>query len=87
MFVSGKKIVKFKAADSQIVPYLLCLENISKDFNSTNSEKTELFRYVYHFSVNYRAIANDKIQDIHAYLMKKKKRYYKMFKFIKKYWQ
>ena len=39
--------------------------------------------YVYDFSVDYKAIANDKIHDIHRYLMKKTM-LYKMFRVIKK---
>ena len=54
LFVSGTEICKFKAKDSEIVPYPLCLGNISKDF-----------------SVDKVAIANDKILDIHKYLIKK----------------
>ena len=30
LFVNGTEIHKFKAKDSEIVPYLLCLGNISK---------------------------------------------------------
>ena len=37
LFVNGRQIIKFKAADSEIVPYPFCLENISKDFSSTNA--------------------------------------------------
>ena len=33
--------------------------------------KTGLLGYVYDFIVDYWAIANDKILDIHKYLMKK----------------
>ena len=75
LFVQGKEIVKFKSKDSEIVPYPLCLGNISKDFDLTNTQKTGLFGYVYEFSVDYRAISNDKIHDIHRYLMKKKQYY------------
>ena len=32
LFVNGKEIHKFKAKDSEIVPYLSCLEGPSKDF-------------------------------------------------------
>ena len=32
LFVNGQEIVDFKAKDSEIVPYLLCLGNVSKDF-------------------------------------------------------
>ena len=69
LFVNGRQIVKFKAKDSEIVPCPLCLANISKDFSSSNA--TGLYEDVYNFSVDYKAIANDKIQDIHRYFMKK----------------
>ena len=71
LFVNGKEIVNFKAKDSEIVPYPLCLGNISKDFDRRYMEITGLTGYVYDFSVDYRAISNDKILDIHKYLVKK----------------
>ena len=85
LFVKGKEIVNFKAKDSEIVPNPLCLRGISKDFRSLNV--TGLYGYVYDFSAHYRAITNDKIHDIHRYLMKKKTISYKMFGLIKKYRQ
>ena len=72
LFVTNREIVKFKAADSEIVPYPLCLGNISKDFNLTNTQKTGLSGYVYDFSVDYKAVTTSKIHDIRAYLMQKK---------------
>ena len=71
LFVNGKEIINFKAKDSEIVPYLLCLWNISKDFTIPYRLETGLLEYVYDFSVDYCAIANDKILDIYNYLMKK----------------
>ena len=71
LFVNGKEIINFKAKDSEIVPYPLRLGNISKDFDLSKAGKTGLNGYVYDFSVDYWAIANDKILDIHNYLMKK----------------
>ena len=71
LFVNGKEIINFKAKDSEIVPYLLCLGNISKTFTTPYRLETRLFGYVYNFSVDYWAIANDKILDIHKYLMQK----------------
>ena len=65
LFVNGKEIINFKAKDSEIVPYPLCLGNISKDFYLGYMEKTGLTGYIYDFSVEYWAIANDKILDIH----------------------
>ena len=70
-FVYGKEIINFKAKDSEVVSYALCLGNISKDFDLGYMEKTELNGYNYDFSIDYWAIANDKILDIHNYLMKK----------------
>ena len=67
LFVNGTEIHKFKAKDSEIVPYPLCLGNISKDFCVDNMTKTVLNGYVYDFSV----IAVDDILDIHRCLMKK----------------
>ena len=71
LFVSGKEIINFKDKDSEIVPYPLCLGNISKDFDPSNAVKAGLDGYAYDFSVDYWAIVNDKILDIHNYLMKK----------------
>ena len=71
LFVNGKEICKFKAKDSEIVPYLLRLRNISKDFSVDNMKKTGLYGQVHEISIDYDAIANDKILDIHKYLMKK----------------
>ena len=58
-FVNGREIVKFKAANSEIVPYPLCLGNISKDFSLSNA--SGLYGYAYNFSVDYKAITNNKI--------------------------
>ena len=41
LFVNGKQVVNFKAKDSEITPYLLCLGNISKDFDGTYMEKLD----------------------------------------------
>ena len=69
LFVNNKEIVKFKASDSEIAPYPLCLAGLSKDFSP--SSFTGLYGHVYDFSADYSAISNDKIQDIHVYLMRK----------------
>ena len=71
LFVNGTEIINFKAKDSEIVPYPLCLGNISKDFTVPYILKTGFTGYIYDFSVDYWAIANDKILVIHKYLMKK----------------
>ena len=71
LFFNGKEIITFKAKKSEIVPYPLCLGTISKDYSPLNTTNTGLFGYVYDFSVDYWAIASDKILDIHKYLMEK----------------
>ena len=71
LFVNGKEIINFKDKNSKIVPYPLCLGNISKDFNPSNAAKAELTEYLYDFSVDYWEISNDEILDFHKYLMKK----------------
>ena len=38
-FVNGADIIKFKAKDSEINPYKLCLGNISKDWSVDNMKK------------------------------------------------
>ena len=48
------------------------MRSFKRLFSPSNTHKTGLSGYVYGFSVDYWAIANDdKILDIHQYLMKK----------------
>ena len=56
LFVNGTEIIKFKAKDSGISAYPLCLGNISKDWSVGNMKKTGLKGYVYDFSVDFDAI-------------------------------
>ena len=81
LYVNGRQIVKFKAKDSEFVPYPLCLGNISKDFSISNA--TGLYGYVYDFSVDYKAISTSKLHDILRYLIKKTI-LHKMFGVMKK---
>ena len=71
LFVNGTEIIKFKAKDSEITPYPLCLGNISKDWSVDNVKKTGLKGCVCDFRVHYDAIAVSDILDIHKYLMEK----------------
>ena len=71
LVVNGTEIIKFKAKDSEIPPYSLCLGNISKDWSQDNMKKTGFNGYIYDFSSDYNAIAVSDILDIHKYLMKK----------------
>ena len=70
LFVNGKEIINFKAKDSAIVLHPLCLGGISKEFRSQIANNVGLTGYIYDFSVDYWAIANDKILNIHKYLTK-----------------
>ena len=40
LFVNGKRELKFKAKDDQIVKEILCLGNISDDWTAANAQKT-----------------------------------------------
>ena len=71
LFVNGTEIHKFKAKYSEIIANPLRLGVISTDFFVGNMKKAGLYGYVYDFSVDYRAIAVDKILDIHKYFMEK----------------
>ena len=75
LFVNGKKIVKFKAKDSEIVASPLCLGSISKDWSADNMKKTGLNGYVYEFNVHYRVFnkpnVDETISNIHGYFMLK----------------
>ena len=73
LFVNGNEITKFKAKKSEIKANQLTLGSISTSANLSRSdiEDSRLYGNVYDFSVDYSAISNDKILDIHAYLMKK----------------
>ena len=55
--VNGTEIIKFKAKESEITPYPLCLGNILKDWSVDNLKKTGFNGYIYDFSVNYDAIS------------------------------
>ena len=70
LYVNATKIYKFKAKNSEIVDYALCLGNISKDFTTNNTENTGLNGLVKFFSVAFNPINTNDILDIHKYLMK-----------------
>ena len=72
LFVNGKEIINFEPKDSETVPYPSCLGGLSKDFGVGYMTATGLTGYAYNFSVDYWTVANDKIPDIHNYLIKKK---------------
>ena len=71
LFVNGKRELKFKAKDDQIVKEILCLGNISDDWTAANAEKTGLWGEIYDFAVHYTSTNIGDIYNIHRYLMKK----------------
>ena len=70
LLVNTTKIYQFKAKDSEIKPYTVCIGNTSKDFTINVYEKTGLNRVVKVFSIDYNAVNTSNILDIHRYLMK-----------------
>ena len=50
LFVNVATIYQFKAKETEINPYPLCLGNISNDFTVDNMEKTGLYECVWFFS-------------------------------------
>ena len=66
--VNATKIYQFKARNSEIKDYALCLGNISKQFTVSNKKKKNRIKRWF-FSVAVNPI-NTNILDIHRYLMK-----------------
>ena len=54
LLVNGTEIIKFKAKDSEILAYSLCLGNISKDWSQDNMKKTGFNGYIYDFITDYK---------------------------------
>ena len=71
LFVNGKQVINFKAKISELIKYRMCLGGLSKDYDTNSRKVTGLYGNVYDFSIDYSAITNDDILDIHKYLMKK----------------
>ena len=82
LFVNATKIYQFKAKDSEIKDYTLCLGNISKEFAINNIKKNSIKRKCEIFSFNFNPIDTNDILDVHRYIMKRT--YYKIFEIIKK---
>ena len=56
LFINCTEIIKFKAKDSEIFAYSLCLGNISKDWSQDDMKKTGFNEYICDFSSDYNAI-------------------------------
>ena len=69
LYVNLTKIYQFKAKDSEIKIYTLCLGNISIDFTANNMEKKRLNGCVYAFSVDYNIIDTSNSINIYKYFI------------------
>ena len=56
LVINCTETIKFKAKDSEIFAYSLCLGNISKDWSQDNMKKTGFNEYICDFSSDYNAI-------------------------------
>ena len=61
---------QFKAKDSEIKDYTLCISNISKNFTVNNMKKTKLKVIAKFYLVYFNPMDINYILDIHKYLMK-----------------
>ena len=72
LYVNGNQELKFKAKTDQLVNEKLCLGNLSDQWTTNESEKTETYGKIYDFVVDYEQITvTDKIIDMHRYLINK----------------
>ena len=71
LFVNDVEIIEFEAKGSKIIPNVLCLWNVSKDFSASNMRKTGLYGTVYDFSDDYGDISIDDLLSTPKYLIKK----------------
>ena len=71
LFINGKRELKFKAKDDQIVKEILCLRNISDGWTAANAQKMGFWRKIYDFAVDYTSTNIGDIYNVHRYLMKK----------------
>ena len=71
LFINGEQVINFKAKNSELIKYRMCLGSLSKDYMKNSRKDTGLYGNVCDFSVDYSAITNDEILDIHKYLLEK----------------
>ena len=72
LFANGRQELKFKAKGDQIINEKLCLGNLNSEWTTSESEKTGVYRNIYDFVVDYKAINGLKpIYDMDRYLMTK----------------
>ena len=72
LFVNGRQELKFKAKTDQLVKEKLCIGNLSDQWTTSESEKTEVYGKIYDFVEDYEQIVGTtKILDMQKYLMTK----------------
>ena len=72
LLLTVKEIFKFKANNKNVnFPTQFCLGVISNGFGATESREVTLKGNLYDFSVDYKAIDNSDISNIHKYLLVK----------------
>ena len=72
LFANGRQELKFKAKTSHLVKEKLCIENLSDQWTTSESEKTGIYGNIYDFGVDHEAINGVKpIHDMYRYLMTK----------------
>ena len=70
LLVNGKQELKFKYKTEHLVKEKLCLGNLSDQWTTSDSEKTELHGNIYDFVVDYEQLVGvGPIYDLHRYLM------------------
>ena len=67
LVVNGKRELKFKAKDHQIVKEILCLGNISDDCTAANVQKTGFWGEIYDFAVDFTSTNIGDIYNIHRF--------------------
>ena len=67
LYVNAVKMYKFKAKDSEIKPYPLCLGNISNNFIINNRKKKGSVQFLY---VSYKAVNTNYVLGYCLYLLK-----------------
>ena len=63
LFVNATKVHQFKAKNSEIKDYALCLQNVSKDFTINNMKKTGLKRVLIFFFFDFNPIDTNEFNN------------------------
>ena len=70
IYVNGRQELKFKYKTDQLVKEKLCIESLSDQWTTSESEKTGVYGKIYDFIVDYEQIVGVKaIYNMHRYLM------------------